>query len=86
MIRATGRSSNKSDQHDDQQAAEMLNMLPQAFLWTREGEKDKCTLLHFKPNPHSVLRSFQARVFAAMEGEMAVDNRAASNRQPARDG
>jgi len=66
---------NKSDLHDDQQAAEMLNMLPQAFLWTREGEKDNCTLLHFKPNPAFSPPSFQARVFAAMEGEMAVDNR-----------
>jgi len=71
--RARSRQS-KSDQHDDQQAADMLNMLPQAFLWSREGEKDNCTLLHFKPNPAFRPPSFQARVFAAMEGDMAVDN------------
>lgn len=64
----------KSGQHDDQQAAEMLHMLPQAFVWTREGEKDNCTLLHFKPDPNFQPPDFQARVFAAMEGDMAVDN------------
>lgn len=64
----------KSDQHDDQQATELLNLLPQAFLWTREGEKDNCTLLHFKPNPEFRPPDFQARIFAAMEGDMAVDN------------
>jgi len=64
----------KSDQHDDQQATEMLNLLPQAFIWTKEGEKDNCTLLHFKPNPQFRPPDFQARVFAAMEGDMAVDN------------
>lgn len=64
----------KTDEHDDQQAADMLNMLPQAFLWTREGEKDNCTLLHFRPNPAFRPPDFQARVFAAMEGDMAVDN------------
>ncbi len=64
----------KGDQHDDQQATEMLNLLPQAFVWTKTGEKDNCTLLHFKPNPQFRPPDFQARVFAAMEGDMAVDN------------
>lgn len=64
----------KSSQHDDQQATEMLHMLPQAFVWTRKGEKDNCTLLHFKPDPNFQPPDFQARVFAAMEGDMAVDN------------
>jgi hypothetical protein len=64
----------KSSQHDDQQATELLHLLPQAFVWTREGEKDNCTLLHFKPDPNFQPPDFQARVFAAMEGDMAVDN------------
>ncbi len=64
----------KSEQHDDEQATEMLNMLPQAFVWTREGQKDNCTILHFKPNPQFRPPDFQAKVFAAMEGDMAVDN------------
>ena len=64
----------KAGQHDDEQAAEMLNLLPQAFVWSREGEKDNCTLLHFKPNPAFRPPDFEAKVFASMEGDMAVDN------------
>jgi hypothetical protein len=64
----------KSSQHDDQQAAELLNMLPQAFIWTREGKVGSWILLHFRPNPQFQPPDFEARVFAAMEGDMAVDN------------
>ena len=63
----------KSEQHDDQQATELLNLLPQAFLWTKQGTKGNLTLLHFKPNPNFRPPDMEARVFAAMEGDMAVD-------------
>lgn len=63
----------KSEQHDDQQATELLNMLPQAFLWTNEGAKGRLTMLHFEPNPQFRPPDLEARVFAAMEGDMAVD-------------
>jgi hypothetical protein len=64
----------KADQHDDQQATQMLRMLPQAFLWTKAGERGNDTIFRFKPNPQFVPPTWQARVFAAMAGEMAVDN------------
>jgi len=63
----------KSDQHDDQQAAELLNLLPQAFIWTYQGTRGNDILLHFKPNPQFRPPDFEARVFAAMEGDMRVD-------------
>ncbi|HEY3629215.1 MAG TPA: hypothetical protein VGL00_23195 [Terracidiphilus sp.] len=63
----------KSEQHDDQQAAEMLNLLPQAFNWTNQGTKGSLTLLHFTPNPDFRPPDLEARVFASMEGDMAVD-------------
>jgi len=63
----------KSQQNDDEQATELLNLLPQAFVWTREGEQGNCSLLHFKPNPQFRPPDLESRVFAAMEGEMAVD-------------
>ena len=63
----------KSEQHDDQQAAELLNLLPQAFIWSTQGERGNLTLLHFKPNPQFRPPDLQSRVFAAMEGDMAVD-------------
>jgi len=63
----------KSEQHDDEQATELLNLLPQAFVWTNQGAKGNLTMLHFKPNPQFRPPDLEARVFAAMEGDMAVD-------------
>jgi hypothetical protein len=63
----------KSGQHDDEQAAELLNMLPDAFIWNIASEKGSGTLLHFRPDPEFHPPDLEARVFAAMEGEMAVD-------------
>jgi hypothetical protein len=63
----------KSEQHDDQQATELLNLLPEAFVWTNEGVKGNLTMLHFKPNPQFRPPDLESRVFAAMEGDMAVD-------------
>lgn len=63
----------QSNQHDDKQAAQMLNMLPNAFLWT-ETRRDASTIyLHFRPNPAFNPPTWESRVFAAMEGDMAVD-------------
>jgi hypothetical protein len=65
----------KSSVHDDREATEMLEMLPGAFIWTRKGEGGDNTLLHFKPDPNFRPPDLEARVFAAMEGDMAVDTR-----------
>jgi len=63
----------KGQQHDDKQAAEMLELLPTAFIWTNEGDKGSDTVLHFQPDPNFHPPDMEARVFAAMEGEMRVD-------------
>lgn len=63
----------KSGQHDDEQAAELLQMLPNAFIWTAAGEKGNEILLHFRPDPQFHPPDLEARVFAAMEGDMAID-------------
>ena len=65
----------KSSQHDDQQAAELLGLLPDAFIWNKTGEQNGDILLHFRPNPQFAPPDMEARVFAAMEGDMAVDAR-----------
>lgn len=61
-------------QQDDKRAAEMLNMLPDAFIWTREKQEGETTVLHFKPDPSFSPPSWESRVFAAMEGDMAIDD------------
>ncbi len=63
----------KGEQHDDKQAAEMLELLPKAFIWTNEGERGSNTVLHFRPDPSFHPPDLEARVFAAMEGDMLVD-------------
>jgi hypothetical protein len=63
----------RSGQHDDRQAEQMTNMLPNAFIWTRTGEQGNSVLLHFKPDPDFKPPTWESRVFAAMEGDMAID-------------
>jgi hypothetical protein len=63
----------KSGAHDDREAAEMLKMLPRAFIWTRVGEKGNNVLLNFRPDPNFSPPDLESKVFAAMEGDMAVD-------------
>lgn len=62
----------KNGQHDDDQATELLKILPQAFLWTDQSAHGADTVLHFKPDPKFQPPDIEARVFAAMEGDMAV--------------
>jgi hypothetical protein len=63
----------KSGEHDDNQAAELLKILPDAFIWTNEGERDNKLLFHFKPDPSFHPPDLEARVFAAMEGDLVID-------------
>lgn len=65
----------KSNSHDDKQATQMLRMLPNAFIWARKGEEGDNTILHFKPDPNFDPPNFEAKVFAAMEGDMAVNTK-----------
>jgi hypothetical protein len=65
----------KSGAHDDDQAAEMLGLLPQAFVWTEVGKQGSLTTLHFKPDPQFHAPDWEARVFTAMEGDLVIDNK-----------
>jgi hypothetical protein len=64
----------QSGEHDDKQASQMMNMLPDAFIWTKTGQHDQMTFLHFKPNPSFTPPTWESRVFAAMEGDLTVDD------------
>ncbi len=64
----------KGDRHDDGQAKQMLSMLPKAFVWTKLQDQNGRTVLHFTPNPRFHPPTYEARVFAAMEGKMTVDD------------
>ncbi len=72
----TRSKQRKSEEHDDEQATEMLNMLPQG-CFCGPGRERRTTAPSFISSPTLQFRppDFEARVFAAMAGEMAVDNR-----------
>lgn len=64
----------QNDKKDAQQAEALLRMLPGAFLWSVMEKNDITTTFRFKPNPNFNPPGRQARVFAAMGGEMTVNN------------
>jgi hypothetical protein len=63
----------KDGVQDDKRAENMLRMLPDAFLWTVKNEDEKNVTLAFVPNPKFDPPSMEARVFAAMAGEIVLD-------------
>ena len=65
----------KGSAHDDKEAAEMLLLLPNAFIWSRKGEQGGDEILHFRPDPNFRPSDLEAKVFAAMEGDMAVNKK-----------
>ncbi len=62
------------DRHEDgQKARSMLQMLPDAFLWTKAGEEAGVVTLKFQPNRQFEPANREAQVFAAMAGTMTID-------------
>jgi hypothetical protein len=62
----------KSGEHDDRQSEVLLRLLPDAFTWTLAANQGGIVRLHFRPDPRFKPPSWEARVFAAMEGDMEV--------------
>jgi hypothetical protein len=59
--------------HDDKSAVELMNLLPQAFLWTVTSQTPESTTLHFAPDPNFHPPDMEARVMGAMSGTLVVD-------------
>jgi hypothetical protein len=66
----------KDSEQDDKRAENMLRMLPDAFLWTIKSDTPQDTTLAFTPDPDFSAPSMEARVFAAMAGEIVVTKQA----------
>ncbi len=60
---------------DDKNAAELLNMLPTAFLWRIANENGDSITLTFSPNPNFSPPDMQSRVLSAMAGDLVVDKK-----------
>lgn len=65
----------QSEQHDDQQAENLLKMLPNAFIWHIDSRENGKIRLSYHPNPNFSPPTMSSRVLAAMSGTMLVDQR-----------
>ncbi len=63
----------RNENHDSQQATDLMNMLPKAFLWQIDSQENGEIRLSYKPNPNFSPPSMSARVLASMSGTMVVD-------------
>lgn len=63
----------QSQQHDSDQAQDMLRLLPQALLAKYGARHDDLQALDFRPNPNFNPSSHEAEVFQAMSGVIWVN-------------
>lgn len=63
----------RNEQHDGQQARDLLKMLPDAFIWKITSRENGDVTLSFHPDPNFSPPSMSARVLAAMSGNIVVN-------------
>jgi hypothetical protein len=63
----------RDGEHDEKDATELLDLLPQAFDWKIESETPETYILAFKPDPKFHPPDMEARVMGEMEGTLIVD-------------
>jgi hypothetical protein len=63
----------RAEEHDGQQARDMMNMLPNAFIWQITARGDGDVTLSFRPNPRFSPDSMNGKVLASMSGTLVVD-------------
>jgi hypothetical protein len=66
------RKLKKDSAHDDEQAEELLQLLPTAFLWSVAAENGDLITLNFKPDPKFSPANMEASVFADMAGQIVM--------------
>ena len=66
----------RAEQHDGDQARDMMTMLPKAFVWHVVDRANGDVTLAFHPDPSFSPDSMNAKVLAAMSGTMVVDESA----------
>jgi hypothetical protein len=69
---AAQQKERHNSSHDDAQAAELLKMLPEAFIWTIASENSEFITLDFRPNPQFDPPDMQSRVMGQMGGQLII--------------
>lgn len=71
---ADARKKNRDEiDADGKKSAELLKLLPDAFLFTRAGHEGRSVRVKFRPNPEYRPPSNEAKVFHNMEGVLLID-------------
>ena len=70
--KALQEKQRKDSVNDDAQAERLLKLLPVAFIWTVRTTTAGETTLDFRPDPNFSPPSLEAKVLAAMTGEIVV--------------
>jgi hypothetical protein len=65
----------KDSAHDDDQAEQLMNLLPTAFLWTIASDDGDLVTLNFKPDPRFEPPNMEARVFSDMQGQVVLSRK-----------
>lgn len=63
---------NAAHTDDESHAAQLLQLLPKAFLLSPDGEENGCTRFAFQPNPAFQPSTYEERAIHAMGGTVAV--------------
>jgi hypothetical protein len=74
----------KREKKDAEKARQMLHSIPEAFIFSYEGEQDGQVRLTFVPNPHFDPSSMELKVFRSLRGRLWIDRN--STRLAAMDG
>jgi hypothetical protein len=65
----------RNEQQDGKQARDMMNMLPNAFIWNIVDRGNGEVKLSFRPNPGFSPDGMNGKVLAAMSGTLVVNER-----------
>ncbi len=69
---AAFREENQAHRGDETHAAQLLGLLPKAFLLTPAGQQDGCVRFTFRPNPAFQASTYEERVVHEMEGTVSL--------------
>jgi len=70
---AARQKNRQAIDQDGQKAENLMKMLPDAFLYTDDGEQDGNIRLKFRPNPSFNPPTHAAKVFHAMQGTLLIN-------------
>jgi hypothetical protein len=62
-------------EQDEERIARIMAMLPDAFLYSFDGQENGCYRLRFRPNPSYSAHGIESRIVHSMSGTIWVDTR-----------